>query len=334
MEQEKLKSLLQALADGSISHSDYEQLMQYLHREGTDESLLEAMNIPPAQADAPADMQRADALFSKIIHHPDISQEQNKQPAIAAPAQTRRLYRYIAAAAVLLAVAVTALLFMHRSHTETTAPAWVQVRTAAGERRQVGLPDGSQVWLNAASSIRYLACFGSCRREIFLEGEAFFTVQQNNQQPFVVHARQLHTKVLGTSFDVQAYDSTRLTITVVQGKVSVGNTATLAVLTANKQLQFNQATAAMQLADVDGTAFTAWQNGELVLNNTTLKEATDIIARWFGVQFRVSGAVANNTERASVSFKQGEQLEGIMNVVTMVYHCRYSVDKNTITINP
>ena len=331
MEQEKLKALLQALAEGSISEQDYELLMNYLHQEGTDTPLLQAMEIPPVLP-SPKGNTSADALFNRIKAHPDFKQAPLEQRGTVV--RRTRLFTLIgAAASLLLAVAVTVLLvYKSRTAQQPAAQAWTILHTAPGERRQVSLPDGSTVWLNAQSILKYEPGFAGRKREVYLEGEAFFTVQKNEQLPFIVHTRQLHTQVLGTSFDIQAYDSTRLTVTVTEGKVSVGsNMHPLGILTQNQQLQYNQSTAAVQLNKVDGETLTAWRNGRLLLNNTSMEEAAVLISRWYGVQVNIKDPFDQN-DRFSVAFEKGENLRQVMTIIGAIAHCSYSMNDTSITI--
>ena len=95
------------------------------------------------------------------------------------------------------------------------AIAWVEKHTRPGEQRRLQLADGSVVWLNAGSRLRYPAAFARPQREVFLEGEAFFEVARDPKKPFLIHAGQSTTRVLGTSFSVRSYAREPAVVVVV-----------------------------------------------------------------------------------------------------------------------
>ena len=100
----------------------------------------------------------------------------------------------------------------------------VELLTSAssrGEKSIITMNDGSRVYLNSSSTLSYPATFPSDKREVFLEGEAFFEVTRNENRPFVIRSGNLTTKVLGTSFNVNAFDANNISVSVATGKVQV-----------------------------------------------------------------------------------------------------------------
>ena len=122
-----------------------------------------------------------------------------------------------AAAIVLIGLLSTNLFYQLRE--EPVAMNMVEVPN--GQRVSLTLSDGTKVWLNSHSKFTYPARFSSKERDVKLEGEGFFEVAHNEKSPFVVHADLLHVKVLGTKFNVRAYDEEPSSITLAEGKVEV-----------------------------------------------------------------------------------------------------------------
>jgi len=172
----------------------------------------------------------------------------------------------------------------------TGKPAWVAVANPTGKIQAIRLPDGSDVWLNAASTIRYSPDLGKgheASREIWLEGEGYFDVTEDPGHPFIVHAGSLTTTVLGTRFDVKSFSGEKLaSISVIGGKVSVqDSTRVLDVLTAARQLQVDRRTGSSTTVTIDTSQVTGWRQGKLQFSGQTMEEITASLARWYNFQF-------------------------------------------------
>jgi ferric-dicitrate binding protein FerR (iron transport regulator) len=147
------------------------------------------------------------------------------------------------------------------------------IKNQHGQVRQITLPDGSRVWLNAASTIEYYPAF-SVNRDIKLEGEAFFEVKPDASHPFTVHTQKLNTTVLGTSFNIKSFsDDNFIDVSVVHGKVSVEETSRkLALLTRNKSLRFDKQHNKAEVYTADSTEFSSWKDGRLQFSGESLIE--------------------------------------------------------------
>ncbi|MBN9380937.1 MAG: FecR domain-containing protein [Chitinophagaceae bacterium] len=137
------------------------------------------------------------------------------------PIHPRKKYlRYAAVAAGILAVVLTSVLLMYRtSPSEKEKPSLAITDIETDSLRKIQLIDGTLVWLNAGSKLHYATDFGQHLREIFLEGEAYFEVKSDKEHPFLVHTQGLTTRVLGTKFNVKAYNPKAIEVTLVEGKV-------------------------------------------------------------------------------------------------------------------
>ncbi len=156
------------------------------------------------------------------------------------------------------------------------------LRTAQGERRQVQLPDGSQVFLDSASAIA--TDFSGNRRDVrLLQGQAFFQVQPDQNRPFEVHARGLDITVTGTAFNVDA-DGKQPSVAVQHGSVRVAEqhsqTPFAVSLRASQRLTYLPETGQAQLSRLPVTQIAAWRNGQLVADNARLADVVEQLRRY------------------------------------------------------
>lgn len=158
------------------------------------------------------------------------------------------------------------------------------IETPKGGQYQVNLPDGTKVWLNAASSLSFPARFSGLQRQVVLKGEAYFEVAKNKHMPFIVKSEQQKIEVLGTHFNVSAYtDEHQIKTTLAEGSVKV-------TLLANHQEQLlkpgQQAitTNQIQVIPVDIEEALAWKDGLFMFNDENLENIMKKVERWYDVE--------------------------------------------------
>jgi transmembrane sensor len=181
--------------------------------------------------------------------------------------------------------------------------------TQKGNQYHLTLPDGSRVWLNAASSITYPTAFTGKERKVIISGEAYFEIMKNQQLPFVVQQADMTVQVLGTSFDVNGYgDDLAVRTTLVEGKISVGRTgggsigkagaAGVGKVGAVKVLDPGQQAVVGKAGTVNGTAgdsisinrdpdieaVLAWKNGGFGFKDADIESIMRQVERWYDVQ--------------------------------------------------
>lgn len=164
------------------------------------------------------------------------------------------------------------------------------ISTPAGGQYQVTLPDGTKVWLNTLSSLKYPTSFTGKYRTVELSGEGYFEVAKNKNKPFRLKTAKQEISVLGTHFNVSAYaDDAEIKTTLVEGGVSVKNFSPLAtgLLKPGQQAVFRQTN--FQIKNVDVEEFIAWKNGLFVFNDESIQEAMQKIARWYNVDIQYIG---------------------------------------------
>jgi len=173
--------------------------------------------------------------------------------------------------------------------------AYNTLTTPAAGQFQVMLPDGSKVWLNNASSLRYPVAFTGKDREVELKGEAYFEIAHNSRQPFKVRVDGMLVDVLGTSFNISAYaDERTIKTTLLTGavRVSKGDVGTL--LKPNEQVQLNETGKLSVVKDVDVDAEVAWKSGLFHFERADIKTVMRVLARWYDLDVQYEGPITSH----------------------------------------
>ena len=247
----------------------------------------------------------------------------------------RSTFRRLAVAASVLVVIAAALLFMFLpSRTKTRQPALIS--RSAFDLQVIRLPDGTIVTLNHNSKLDYPKAFDGATREVYLYGEGFFDVHHNASKPFLVHTGNLVVRVLGTAFNIKAYDSDeQIAVTVSRGKVQVQKNNTekiLGLLTAGDQLVVDKKAAVATQAKVDVKDILNWKTRDLVFDNKTVDEAAVIIGNYFGVEIKFEEEALRRC-RFTASFSGEDDIGQVMNVITLLTGSSWKKDDEIIRIN-
>ena len=154
-----------------------------------------------------------------------------------------------------------------------------------GGEYRLKLSDGTIVYLNSDSELRYPVNFSATSREVELRGEAFFEVVTDPQRPFVVNAEQVRVRVLGTSFNVNTYDKDYIETVLVKGRVGLqmeGNTQEWQIKP-NELARYDRKNKTMEVKEVDILPYVTWKEGHFLFKNQSLEKIMDIMARWYDV---------------------------------------------------
>ncbi|MCR6718728.1 MAG: FecR family protein [Chitinophagaceae bacterium] len=162
-----------------------------------------------------------EAALQKVLSQINIDETISETETVRSIRPGVIAFRIAAAIALLFALAVVGYQFFNKKDGENSIDGLVQKLNAKGVKSTIALADGSKVWLNADSKIQYPARFTGNTREVFLNGEAFFDIEKNPEKPFIIHLTNGTIRVLGTSFNVKAYDGE----TIVETSVATGKVA-------------------------------------------------------------------------------------------------------------
>lgn len=165
--------------------------------------------------------------------------------------------------------------------------------TPRGKEYQLTLPDGTKVWLNAASSIKYPVAFKGMERRVEVTGEAYFEVAQDKAKPFYVDFAKGEVKVLGTHFNINAYsDEPAANTTLLEGKIAVTAKGKQAVVNPGEQASVNNSTGMLATESrVDLDQVMAWKNGTFEFDRTGLQAVMRQLSRWYDVDIVYEGKV-------------------------------------------
>jgi transmembrane sensor len=181
--------------------------------------------------------------------------------------------------------------------------------TPRGGQYQLSLPDGTKVWLNASSSIRYPVAFTGAERKVEVTGEAYFEVTKNPQQPFVVVADKAAIRVLGTHFNIMAYPEEKaMQTTLLEGSVNVemvparvGSSRQSAMLKPGQQGVLVHASGALSVREVDTEEVVAWIHGQLSMKYADVAAFMRQVSRWYDVDVVFEGEVSAMSFSGSIN---------------------------------
>jgi transmembrane sensor len=219
----------------------------------------------------------------------------------------------------------------HVQHPAAGEVSYNTLTVPRGHQFQVVLPDGTKVWLNAASSLRYPTIFAGAERRVEITGEAYFEVAHNTAKPFIVKKGDTETKVLGTHFNINAYDEeSSLNITLLEGSVQVTKGNNSAVIKPGQQAQVSNG---IHIADnVDLEEVVAWKDGKFQFGETAdIKTVMRQIANWYDVDVAYKGTITNHI---GGTMSRNVNLSQVLKMLETTGVVRFRVDGRSIEVMP
>jgi ferric-dicitrate binding protein FerR (iron transport regulator) len=206
------------------------------------------------------------------------------------------------------------------------------LRTPRGVMYSVVLSDGTRVWLNASSSLRYPTTFTGRVRQVSLSGEAYFEVAQNPSQPFQVTVNGMEVNVLGTHFNIMAYDDeSTITTTLLEGAVKVDYMLKSATLVPGQQSLLMRGGRDMQVRNVDVEEAVAWKNGILQFRSEDIRSVMRKVARWYDVDVRYEGEISDHFSGA---IYRNAEVSGLLRNMELTHTVHFRIEGRTITVSP
>ena len=242
----------------------------------------------------------------------------------------RMIWQIAACMTLLLGAATFYYLNTDLKNSENNAAiAYKEIRTLKGQKLSVTLPDGTIVWLNSESVLRFPENFKGHLRELKFSGEAYFSVTKDASKPFIISTEKTKVQVLGTKFNLRAMATeTATTVVVEEGKIRFSGAGNQyqSILTANKRGVFETkgATPSMYTDEVYAPKYMAWKNGELLMDNLTIEETAEMLERWYNVKIKINRPELSG-ERYTGSFKNAS-LQKVME--SMSFAVKFSFRQN------
>lgn len=213
------------------------------------------------------------------------------------------------------------------------APLFNTITIPRSGEYKLTLSDGTRVWLNSASELRYPVKFTEDRRQVFLKGEAYFEVTGDAGHPFVVKTANVDVKILGTGFNVMAYpDDTKTEVTLVHGKVEVQTDKQQLTLQPEEQYVHQIATHLGEVRKVDVTQYIDWKQGVLNFEAMPLEDLTRRLGRWYDVDFYFTSRELKEL-KYSGAFKKYNELRYVLNIIEEITNVQFVVNNRTVIVN-
>jgi ferric-dicitrate binding protein FerR (iron transport regulator) len=230
----------------------------------------------------------------------------------------RKLWYAAAAASVLVVLTFT---YWQLAKPSRKPVQWVDVAVPRGERKKILLPDSSVVYLNAGSRLSYPEKYTDSTRLAYLEGEAFFEITHDVGHPFIVRTTHTTTRVLGTRFNIEAYQREGITrVALVEGRVEVGDSLNKVILSPGSMMVHENNTGHQSVLLTEGN-MAAWIKGELVFSGISLKEALQRVSEAYNITITMNSHLSNGY--TITGHFQKEDPEKILDVLLAIHGLKW-----------
>ena len=318
-----------------------ERIVKYQQGELSTEEVAQLLSDAEQDAEletALTGLLNVSALATLHSSFTDREEGEAQLPSLKVQLRRRMLYRtgrtILKYAAICVVIIGTTLAVERYLSTRPAAIAMQTLSVPRGQNCQITLADGSKVWLNGGSTLRYPSHFEENRR-IELTGEALFDVAKNGNMPFVVSAKGVCVKVIGTRFNVRGYAAEPLTVSLFRGAVSVyreNNEQQSVILHPNEQLTVSGEGMTKHRIDAD---VAAWKDGLLVFKSATMGQIITHLQTCFGVKITVKHPSLLNI-RYSGKFIQSDGVVNILDIISRVQYFKvvHKHQSNEIELYP
>ncbi|GAB7087169.1 FecR family protein [Marinifilum fragile] len=207
-----------------------------------------------------------------------------------------------------------------------------QVKVPVGGEYQLTLADGTRVWLNSDSEIKYPVQFSEVQRKVWIAGEVYFDVAHNKQKPFIVDVKDIEIEVLGTEFNVEAYhDQNTITTSLIEGSVKLRKNNESVIIAPDQQAIISKDENHFFVRDVDASMYALWKDGVFYFKEASLGTIMEKLERWYNVKvFFMNQSVIN--KRFSVEVKRYEDINEILDIISKTGKVNFEIKSNIITV--
>ncbi|MEN5232998.1 FecR family protein [Sphingobacterium faecium] len=271
--------------------------------------------------------EKKDILWQNIRHHAEMTDAAPKQKSIW------RSWPKVGAAACLLCILSWATIYirsdkMAKKPMETTR--FVQIEVPFGKKQKLTLSDGTAISLNSGTKLRYPEHFDAAKREVVLDGEAFFEVSKDPKRPFIVQTKNTSTRVLGTRFNLLSRSGQADILTVEEGRVQFTAMDCIDTLLLKANMQSTYQAGKMKLNTVNSELFNAWTKGELIFDNKTIKQVIPELERWYNVKIRCENTAILN-DQVKGKFKQAS-LASVLHDIGFATSIKYTIKDKEVSL--
>jgi len=330
--EERIKYLFKQYLNNSCTRKEFDEFFSYINEAAHNEVIRELIKKAYEETgQSGSSLSWVDGSGNLVITKPNPDEQSLTTPK---PAKKKQLILAMAAVVIALAVGVAWLMTRPLQKQPLAATKGLAKKmTGRSEYRYMLLPDSTQVWLNAASTLEYPQQFAAGKREVYLTGEAYFDVKHADKQPFLIHTGKVTTMVLGTAFNINAYPGREnIIVSVSRGKVRVNyNDKEMAVLTQGQQVKVSNTSNTLVQKKQAIAEVAPWQQGNLQYDDETIRDIVADLERNYDVTIRVqSEALAS--ERITTSFRREIGIENALKVLCNLTDTRLTLENNKYVI--
>ncbi len=271
-----------------------------------------------------------DQLLNKLHHRINTSGLAKKTDA---PGQRaiRKIYSYFSnAAAILIVPLIFAAIFFYLNQKPAQNYLSINEReiyTKPGTSTKLELSDGTVVWLNNGTIFRYPEIFDGNKREVFLDGEAYFEVKANPRKPFVVNNPIMKTVVTGTKFNLNAFSADSFfEATLKEGAIKLQRSNQRIRMSPGEQIQFDRINASITRKNVDPGISSSWIEGKLILKDEQFTAAMKKLSRWYNIDIEIKNPEIN--DYLITATLKDEKVEQTLDLISFAIPIKYTVAKN------
>jgi len=329
----RFRYLFQQYIKKMASSDEIEEFLTMMKREDYDEEVQILLDEfwNQVASDAPIAEEKAERIFNSIM-----ASSREKELFLSIKSKS---FWYRSAAAIFI-IGLSALFYLSRSGiTESQEVKLISEKSKTIDkpaRRFINLPDGSSVILNENSNLKISDSFGTNnKREVYLQGEAYFDITHNPTKPFIVHTGKIITTVLGTAFNIKMSSvDKKVIITVTRGKVKVGdNEKTYNVIVPDEQVVFYESISQHVKKPVKAEKFIEWTNGDIYFDDVSIKD----VAKQLQDRFDVSIVFSNEQIKSckfSATFLKSQSLKQILHIIGEFNQIKYQFkDERTVILS-
>lgn len=258
--------------------------------------------------------------------------------SIKSPSSMKHSLLFIAKVAAVIAIPLLIGIQIHLYITNDKLNKFIDqqltIQVESGEKAAITLPDGTKVYLNAATSLSYPNDFGLYQRDIHLTGEAYLEVAKDAERPFHVHTDDVEIEVLGTKFNVNSYpDQDEVETTLIEGAVKLttkNNSQHPIIMKPSQKVIYSKKNRQLSSLQTTGYFETAWTRGELVFRSAKFSDIIEKLKKRYGADIQISGD-KYDTDLFTGSFKE-EYIHGVLKLLQMHYQFTYTEKNGKILI--
>jgi len=331
MNKQKLQLLIDKYLNGESTVQEEKYLIDFFDSYRADKEVW--------NTEALGDIAQFNQRLYKGIHS-KLGLEKGNSKLVKSPL-FNRFFKMAAMVIVVLSLSLTIYYYVKQNDVTIKSQliTWNEKKTDRGEKLTFRLSDGTVVKLNSKSKLRFPNTFNDKKREVVLEGEAFFEVVKDSNRPFVILTNNISTTVLGTSFNINAYPKSNLVeVAVVTGKVKVestlsnnkSNTPNAVYLFPNKKASYNKGENLLITSSFVNGHETGWKDGIIYFNNASEKDVIERLERWYGVDIEVENK--SSAQWDLIASFNNQSLEEVMLSLSHTANFTYTINNKKVFI--